>query len=109
MQMRCGHDIVRDESKMTSRLRAELVDVIVTLKSKVGYSELILERCLGRSMNMNSVLDRLSEQRLADIQVETMSIVGKYRDKRRNRSSNINEEFSVINIEMMMVDRGFRR
>jgi hypothetical protein len=48
---------VSEESKMTPRLRAASVGVIVTLEGMRRVGSEILESCFGRPMSKNSVLD----------------------------------------------------
>jgi len=60
---------------MTPRLRAESEGVMVTLEGIRRLGSETLASCFGSPMSKNSVLDRLSESKLADIQVETVSIV----------------------------------
>lgn len=50
-------DIVSDESKITPRLRAASVGVIVTLEGMRSVGSETLESCLGRPMSKNSVFD----------------------------------------------------
>ena len=48
---------MNDESKMTPRLRAASVGVIVTLEGMRREGSETLESCLGRPMSKNSVFD----------------------------------------------------
>jgi len=60
---------------LTPRLRAELDGVIVTLEGMRKVASDTVENCFGRPISKNSVFDLLSERRLTEIQVETVSIV----------------------------------
>jgi len=60
---------------MTPRLRAESEGVMVTLEGIRRFGSETLASGLGSPMSKNAVLDCLSESKLADIQVETVSIV----------------------------------
>ena len=48
---------MRDESKITPRLRAECVGVVVTFEGMRRVGSEILESCLGRPISKNYVLD----------------------------------------------------
>jgi len=63
------------ESNMAPRLRAESDGVIVTLEGMRRAAPETSESCLGRPISKNSVLDRSSERRIIDNQVETVLIV----------------------------------
>jgi len=66
---------VSEESKITPRLCAEFVGVIVTLEGIRRVKSYILGSCWGRPMSNNSALDCLRERRFDDIQPETLSMV----------------------------------
>jgi len=67
--------IERVESKITPRLRADLAGIIVTFEGIRRKGSETLDTWAGRPIRRNSVLDWLSERRLADIHWETRSIV----------------------------------
>jgi hypothetical protein len=67
-------DTDRLQSNRTPRFRADVTRDKVTegVIEREGFS--ILESCLGRPINKNSVLEGLSMRRFADIHEETLAI-----------------------------------
>jgi len=68
----CTND--RFLSKMTPRLRAESKGEIMTLLGRWMVGLLSLESCWGRTWMRNSVLEKLGERKLEDIQLDTLVI-----------------------------------
>jgi len=97
-------DIEKVESKMTPRLRAEEVGVMMALDGMRRLGSEILGSCTRRPMGRNSVLDWLSDKKLEDIYWDTRSSDVAWRCEMLVENSEVtkrNEKLITISIHMM--------